>query len=114
VNAGGTPWVAMLVVGVVAVALAASGTFEKLLGLSITMILVIDSWTILALFPLRKKEPMAPFRVPGFPVVPVLFVGVYAVLFVGSFKAQPMVTLVALAVIAVAYVLSWLGGKGRQ
>ena len=35
VNAGGTPWVAMLLVGVVAAALAASGTFEKLLGLSI-------------------------------------------------------------------------------
>ncbi len=114
VNAGGTPWVAMLVVGAVAAALAASGTFEKLLGLSITMILVIDSWTILALFPLRKRQPAAPFRVPGFPIVPIVFVGVYAVLFVGSFKAQPMVTLVALAVIAVAYVLSWLGGKGRQ
>jgi len=111
VNAGGTPWVAMLLVGVVAVALAASGTFEKLLGLSITMILVIDSWTILALFPLRKKEPMAPFRVPGFPYVPLVFVGVYAVLFIGSFKAQPMVTLVALAVIAVAYGLSWMVKK---
>jgi len=108
VNAGGTPWVAMLVVGVVAVALAASGTFEKLLGLSITMILVIDSWTILALFPLRKREPSAPFRVPGFPYVPLVFVGVYAVLFVGSAKAQPIVTLVALAVIAVAYGLSRL------
>jgi len=108
VNAGGTPWVAMLMVGAVAVALAASGTFEWLLGLSITMILVIDSWTILALFPLRKKEPMAPFRVPGFPVVPLVFVGVYAALFVGSFKAQPVVTLIALAVIAVAYGVSRL------
>src|SRR5439155_1475100 len=33
VNRGGTPWVAMLLVGAVAVALAATGTFEKLLGL---------------------------------------------------------------------------------
>jgi len=107
VNAGGTPWVAMLVVGAVAVALAASGTFEKLLGLSITMILVIDSWTILALFPLRKRQPNAPFRMPGFPVVPLLFVGVYAVLFVGSFKAQPMVTLVALAVIGATGALAF-------
>lgn len=107
VNAGGTPWVAMLVVGVVAVALAASGTFEKLLGLSITMILVIDSWTILALFPLRKREPAAPFKVPGFPVVPIVFVGVYAALFAGSFKAQPMVTLVALAVIGATGALAF-------
>ncbi|HXI33549.1 MAG TPA: APC family permease, partial [Gemmatimonadales bacterium] len=108
VNAGGTPWVAMLLVGVVAAALAASGTFEKLLGLSITMILVIDSWTILALFPLRKKEPMAPFRVPAFPVVPIVFVGVYAVLFFGSLRAQPGVTLSALGVIGVAFLVSLL------
>lgn len=108
VNAGGTPWVAMLLVGVVAAALAASGTFEKLLGLSITMILVIDSWTILALFPLRKREPMAPFRVPAFPIVPIVFVGVYAALFFGSLRAQPGVTLIALGVIGVAYLVSLL------
>ena len=114
VNAGGTPWVAMLVVGVVAAALAASGTFEKLLGLSITMILVIDSWTILALFPLRKQEPAAPFQVPGFPLVPIVFVGVYAALFVGSLRAQPMVTVVALGVIGGAYGCSWLVRVGRD
>jgi amino acid transporter len=113
VNAGGTPWVAMLVVGAVAALLAASGTFEKLLGLSITMILVIDSWTILALFPLRKREPMAPFRVPAFPIVPIVFVGVYAVLFFGSLRAQPGVTLIALGVIGVAYAASWLVRPAR-
>jgi amino acid transporter len=117
VNAGGTPWVAMLLVGVVAAALAASGTFEKLLGLSITMILVIDSWTILALFPLRKREPLAPFRVPGFPVVPIVFVGVYAALFVGSLRAQVSVTALAVGVIVAVYGASWLiipQGAGRR
>jgi APA family basic amino acid/polyamine antiporter len=116
VNAGGTPWVAMLLVGVVAAALAASGTFEKLLGLSITMILVIDSWTILALFPLRKREPMAPFRVPAFPVVPIVFVGVYAVLFVGSLRAQAGVTVLAVGVIVAVYGASWLvvGREARR
>ncbi len=116
VNAGGTPWVAMLLVGVFAAALAASGTFEMLLGLSITMILVIDSWTILALFPLRKREPMAPFRVPGFPVAPIVFVGVYAALFVGSLRAQLSVT-VAVGVIVAVYGASWLvvpQGTGRR
>jgi hypothetical protein len=101
----------MLVVAIVAAALAASGTFEKLLGLSITMILVIDSWTILALFPLRKKEPRAPFRVPAFPLIPLVFVGIYALLFVGATKAQPMVTVAALSVIAVAYAASLLVRK---
>src|SRR6059058_5598621 len=62
VNPGGTPWVAMLLVGAVAIALTATGTFEKLLGLSIVLILVIDGFTVLALFPLRRLEPRAPFR----------------------------------------------------
>src|SRR5438874_2303442 len=46
VNPGGTPWVAMLLVGAVAIALAATGTFEKLLGLSIGLILGIDGFTV--------------------------------------------------------------------
>src|SRR2546422_6739891 len=47
VNAGGTPWVAMLAIGVFAIALAATGTFELLLGLAIVQVLVIDSWAVI-------------------------------------------------------------------
>src|SRR6266513_2505215 len=65
VNRGGTPWVAMLLVGAVAVALAATGTFEKLLGLAIAEVLVIDGLTVAALFPLRTREPRAPFSEIG-------------------------------------------------
>src|SRR5438132_7382708 len=57
VNRGGTPWVAMLLVRAVAAALAATGTFEKLLGLAIAEVLVIDGLTVAALFPLRAHEP---------------------------------------------------------
>src|SRR5205823_14457208 len=77
VNPGGTPWVAMLLVGAVSIALAATGTFEKLLGLSIVLILVIDGFTVLSLFRLRRREPRAPFSVPLYPWVPLLFVAVY-------------------------------------
>src|SRR5207244_3590481 len=38
VNPGGTPWVAMLLVGGVAVALATTGTFERLISLAIVWI----------------------------------------------------------------------------
>src|SRR5438105_1348270 len=82
VNRGGTPWVAMLLVGAVAIALAATGTFETLLGLAIAEVLVIDGLTVAALFPLRAREPRAPFSVPGYPVAPILFIGVYLVLFI--------------------------------
>src|SRR6267378_6539367 len=39
VNAGGTPWAAMLLIGAVSTALAVTGTFERLLGLAIALVL---------------------------------------------------------------------------
>src|SRR5712691_8088660 len=107
VNAGGTPWVAMLAIGVFAIALAATGTFELLLGLAIVQVLLIDSWAVIALFRLRARDGPAPFSVPGYPWVPLLFVAVYTALLVGTARAQPKLVAGALAVLAVAYGLSW-------
>jgi len=112
VNRGGTPWVAMLLVGVVAVALAASGTFEKLIGVTIVWILVIDGWAILALFRLRRATPAAPFAVPFYPWVPVAFLGTYGAVFVGTAVAAPRLVLVAVVVLAGAYALSWTVARG--
>src|SRR6266576_2995781 len=121
VNAGGTPWVAMLAIGVFAIALAATGTFELLLGLAIVQVLVIDSWAVIGLFRLRRRDGPAPFSVPGYPWLPLLFVAVYAALFAGTVRAQPTLVAGALAMLGVAYGLSWaakggdgIGRQGRQ
>jgi len=114
VNAGGTPWVAMLLVGAVAIALAATGSFESLLGLAITVILVIDSFTVLSLFRLRARQPGAPFLVPGFPWVPLAFVGVYAALFVGTAVGRPGLVAKAGALLVGAYGLSWMVEDGGR
>jgi len=103
VNAGGSPWVAMLVVGVVAIALAATGTFELLIGLAIVLILVIDGLAIVALFRLRARERAAPFSVPWYPIVPLLLLVVYGALLAGTAWAQPQVVGWALVELAVAY-----------
>ena len=108
VNAGGSPSEAMLSVGIVAVALAASGTFVQLLSLAIALVLILDSLTIAALFPLRARQPDAPFRVPLYPVVPVVFILVYLALLVGTAIAQPWLVAIAVAVLAAAWGLSWL------
>jgi len=107
VNAGGTPWVAMLLVGAVAIALATTGTFEWLIGLAIVWILVIDGWAVLALFRLRRREPIAPFRVPLYPWVPLALFAVYGALFVGTAVAQPVLIVEAVAVLVGVYALSW-------
>jgi APA family basic amino acid/polyamine antiporter len=107
VNAGGTPGPAMVVVGVVAVGLAATGQFGVLLSLAILIVLVIDGFSVAALFKLRQRQPEAPFRVPFYPYLPAFFILVYAVLFVGSAIAQPRVALTTGAVLVGTWALSW-------
>jgi APA family basic amino acid/polyamine antiporter len=106
----------MLVIAVLAIALAATGTFELLLGLAIVQVLVIDSWAVIALFRLRARDGPAPFSVPGYPWVPLLFIAVYTALLVGTARAQPTLVVAALALLVVAYGLSWTvkGGNGQR
>src|SRR5438132_1389158 len=89
-------------------ALAATGTFELLLGLAIVQVLVIGSWAVIGLFRLRGRDGPAPFSVPGYPWLPLLFVAVYAALFAGTVRAQPALVAGALAMLGVAYALSWI------
>jgi APA family basic amino acid/polyamine antiporter len=114
VNAGGTPGPAMIVVGVVAVGLAATGQFGTLLSLAILMVLVIDGLSVAALFRLRARQPEAPFRTPFYPHLPAFFILVYAALFVGTAVAQPGLALTVGAVLAGVWALSWaVKGQGR-
>ena len=107
VNPGGTPWTALLVVATVSVLLAASGTFERLLSLAITFILVTDGFMVVVLFRLRARRPSAPFRVPLYPVLPLLFLGIYVLLLVGALIQQATITLAALAALALVGFVSW-------
>jgi APA family basic amino acid/polyamine antiporter len=108
VNPGGTPWTALLLVSVVSVVLAATGTFERLLSLAITFILVTDGFMVVVLLKLRARRPAAPFHVPLYPLVPLLFLGTYVLLLVGALIQQAPITLAALAVLAaVGFVSMW-------
>ena len=105
VNKGGSPGAAMVLVGAVSAALAATGTFERLLSLAIIFILVTDGFMVLVLFRLRSRVPQAPFRVPLYPAVPLVFLATYALLFIGAVLQQPGVSAVAITALAVTYAL---------
>ncbi len=108
VNAGATPWTAMVLIGVVSMALAASGTFTQLLALAVALILMIDGLTAASLFVLRARQPAAPFRVPLYPLVPVLFILVYLALLVGTALATPRIVAVGIAVLIATWLVSFL------
>jgi amino acid transporter len=104
----GSPRVAMLVQGTIALALVIFGAiqhagFKGLVEYSLPVFWGFFLLVGVALFVLRKKEPDAPrpFRVPGYPVVPLIFIGVCGYLLYSSLMYHRTHAVVGLAVLAV-------------
>jgi len=116
----GTPAFAVAVSAVWAMLLALSGTFEQLFTY-----VVFASWIFAALasasvFVLRRRRPDAPrpFRVPGYPVTPALFIAAAAGIVINTIVARPVQGLIGLGIVATgvpAYVTwTWLRRRVRE
>lgn len=97
----GTPAFAIAWSLVIALIFTATGTFEQLLTY-----VVFAGWIFYALgassiFVYRRKQPEAsrPFRVPGYPLTPILFVLSAAAIVVNTIISQPQRAAVGLAVV---------------
>src|SRR2546425_4352143 len=82
--------------------LAVTGTFEQLFTY-----VVFASWLFAALaaasvFVLRRRRPDAPrpFRVPGYPLTPTLFIAAAAALVTNTIVARPVQALIGLGIVA--------------
>jgi len=98
----GTPALAVGFSAVWAMLLAVSGTFEQLFTY-----VVFASWIFAALaaasvFVLRRRRPDAPrpFRVPGYPVTPALFIAAAAGIVGNTIFARPVQGLIGLGIVA--------------
>jgi basic amino acid/polyamine antiporter, APA family len=71
--------------------LAATGTFEQLLTYVVFVGWIFYGLGALSLFAYRRRQPDAvrPFRVPGYPITPLLFVAAAAALVINTIVAQP-------------------------
>jgi len=71
-----TPHLALLVQGIWAIVLVAAGTYEQLFTYAIFAAFVFYALTALAVVVLRRTMPHAPrpYRVFGYPFVPIIFV----------------------------------------
>ena len=120
-EASGSPRTAMLVQGGIAMALVVFGAFQNsgFKGLVEYSLPVFWGFFLLvgvALFVLRKKEPNAPrpFRVPGYPVVPAIFVLMCAYLLYSSLAYHGKHALWGLAVLAVGAVLMRISERKKN
>ena len=117
-EASGSPRTAMLMQGAIALALVVFGAvqnsgFKGLVEYSLPVFWGFFLLTGIALFVLRRKEPNAPrpFKVPGYPVVPAVFVLMCGYLLYSSIAYHRTHAMWGLGVLAVGAVVMLVGGR---
>ena len=113
----GTPAVAVVTCSVWAMLLAATGTFEQLFTYVVFVGWIFYALGGIAIFVYRKRQPDAvrPFRVPGYPITPLLFVAAAAAVVVNTVVTQPGRAALGLTVTAVGvpFFFAWRAMRGR-
>jgi APA family basic amino acid/polyamine antiporter len=87
----GTPALAISATALWSAVLAVTGTFEQLLTYVVFTGWIFYGLGALSVFVYRRRQPELhrPFRVPGYPITPLLFVASAALLVVNTLIAQP-------------------------
>lgn len=96
----GTPAAAIVVTALWSSVLVLSGTFETLLTYVVFMSWVWFALAALSIFWYRKRQPdlARPFRTPGYPLTPILFILSALVIVVNTVTAQPRQSLIGLGI----------------
>ena len=105
VNAGGTPFVSLLLGGAVSLAFLATGTFETMIAIAAFFFVANYALSFLAVFVLRRREPAAPrpYRAIGHPwTTGFVLLGSLAFL-ASAVVADQRNSLYALAIVVVSY-----------
>ncbi|HEY7236158.1 MAG TPA: amino acid permease [Gemmatimonadaceae bacterium] len=94
-----TPAIAIVASSVWAMVLAATGTFQQLLTYVVFVGWIFYAFGALAIFVYRRREPNLPrpFRTPGYPLTPILFVLSAAAIVINTIVTQPRNVIFALA-----------------
>jgi APA family basic amino acid/polyamine antiporter len=96
-----TPWVALAAQGAVAAALAASGTYDQLFTYVVFASWVFYAMSCAAVIRLRASAPHLPrpYRVWGYPVSPVVFIGFAAWLVANTVVESPVESGIGAAIV---------------
>ncbi len=115
----GTPAVASGLQTACTLALLWTGSFESLLVYASVGLSIFSMLAISAVYVLRWTRPdlARPFRTPGYPVTPAVYLIVTAVLTWAAFSQRPLVSIYALlsilAGVPVYYLWGWVAGRRK-
>lgn len=105
INSRNTPSASLWMQGIWSVLLVMSGTFDQLTDMLIFAAFIFYGAMALGVIILRVREPHVPrpYRVWGYPVVPVIFVLFSAALVINSIVTRPREAAIGLALIAFGF-----------
>jgi basic amino acid/polyamine antiporter, APA family len=97
----GTPAFAVIAAAIWSAILAASGTFEQLLTYVVFIGWIFYALAAASVFVYRKRNPGAerPYKVPGYPVTPIVFIVAAVALVANTVISQPRRAAVGLAIV---------------
>lgn len=115
-TAQGVPVRAGIFAAAIASLLALSGNYDRLTDYAVFSLWLFYGLTASALIVLRRKQPELPrpYRVAGYPLVPVAFCAVTVVLLLNTLYAQPGQSLAGLGIVALGYPFYWYWSRRER
>jgi amino acid transporter len=113
----GTPVAALTVQGAIAVALIVLlGSFVGAVLYTAAAVYAFYFATTVAVIVLRRKEPQRPraFRVPGYPVTPIVFAATCALLIWSAVEYKPLISLLTVMLVLLGVPVWWWGRAHRE
>jgi len=90
------------------------GTFENLISNVVFTDALFFGLTAVGVIVLRRRQPHAErqFKVPGYPVTPLIFIGISAWLVVSTLIAKPLQSLAGLGFVLLGFPVYWMWRRG--
>jgi APA family basic amino acid/polyamine antiporter len=111
-----TPGLSILAQAACSLAMVLTGTFEQLLIYIGFALGIFPLMAVAGLLVMRRREPLRdrPYRVWGYPLVPLFFLVVMTAVLVVGFGNRPKPSLIALATVAAGIPAYWLTVRGAS
>jgi APA family basic amino acid/polyamine antiporter len=115
-NENGVPAVGLVLQGLWACLLVFSGNYNELLDYVIFAALLFYVLTVVGLFVLRRKQPLAerPYKALGYPVLPALYVFLCAVIMLDLLVVKPEYTWPGLIIVCTGIPVFFLWRRGKR
>ena len=110
-----TPYVAILLAAALGVAFVLTPTFEQLADTFVLSIWPFYAFGVAALYILRRRRPdlPRPYRVPGYPVLPAVFIAGVMYLVGNALLTDPLWTTVTFAIVLAGVPVYYMAFAGR-